>query len=513
MDSDRQSVERAPTSFHPGEAEFRALLEFAPDAMVIVDSSGRMILVNGQAERMFGWTRGEMIGRPIELLVPDTAQAMHVAQRNRFFENPHTRPMGEDRQLEGRRKDGSTFPVEVSLGPIRTATGLMVTAAVRDITSRRRAEQQVRKLSSALEQSADSVFVTDRDGAIEYVNPAFERLNGWSRDEVIGRTPRLFKSGRHKPEFYKLMWDTLLAGNVFRAVLINRRKDGTLFHEEKVIAPLKDRGGQVTHFVSNGRDVTDRIRAEEDVNRLNEELESRVRERTSQLEDANKELESFTYSVSHDLRAPLRHLIGFSELLRRSAGPTMDEKSLRHIDTISSSAKRMGKLVDDLLAFSRMGRSEMRTTVFRLEPMVQEVIRELEPETAGRSVTWSVSELAEVSGDPSLIRLVISNLLGNAVKYTRPRPTAHIAIEVASESEHEWVFVVRDNGVGFDMKYVGKLFGVFQRLHDASEFEGTGIGLATVRRILHRHGSRAWAESPPQGGAEFYFSLPKDGRR
>jgi light-regulated signal transduction histidine kinase (bacteriophytochrome) len=243
---------------------------------------------------------------------------------------------------------------------------------------------------------------------------------------------------------------------------------------------------------------------------LNQELEQRVRDRTIQLEAANKELEAFAYSVSHDLRAPLRHIDGFMELLEKSVETALDEQSRRYMEIISDSAKKMGLLIDDLLSFSRMGRNAMSIHPLALEPLVRDVIAELEPDAADRTIDWRIGDLPTVEGDASMLRIVMGNLIANALKYTRPRQQARIEIGSQPEQDYESVIFVRDNGVGFDMTYAHKLFGVFQRLHRADEFEGTGIGLANVRRIIDRHGGRTWAEGEVNQGAVFYFSLPKN---
>jgi light-regulated signal transduction histidine kinase (bacteriophytochrome) len=238
-------------------------------------------------------------------------------------------------------------------------------------------------------------------------------------------------------------------------------------------------------------------------------VERELEKRTAELEAVNKELEAFAYSVSHDLRAPLRHMAGFTELLQKNTASLLNEKSQRYVKMILESANRMGHLIDDLLAFSRIGRAETHKTMVSLDQLVQEALTEVRQETDGRNIAWSVRGLPACYGDRSMLRLAFVNLISNAVKFTRTRPQAEIEIGCTDQEQNQVVVFIRDNGVGFDMKYVNKLFGVFQRLHAPEAFEGTGIGLATVQRIIHRHGGRVWAEGLVDKGATFYFSLFK----
>jgi signal transduction histidine kinase len=272
-------------------------------------------------------------------------------------------------------------------------------------------------------------------------------------------------------------------------------------------SPLRDKNGRACGGVTAFRNITQRRVDEQKIRKLNEELEERVAQRTAQLEATNRELEAFTYSVSHDLRAPLRHIAGFSRILIEDFGPNLAAEARDHLDRIESGVHRMGLLVDELLNLSRVGRHgvKLQSTV-DLNCIVEEVISLLQPEAAGRALNWKVTRLPEVTCDPILIKQVFQNLIANALKFTRPRVNA--AIEVSHHNENGRVVIaVRDNGVGFNMKYMDKLFGVFQRLHRAEDFEGTGIGLATVQRIVQKHGGQVWAESELEKGATFFFSL------
>jgi light-regulated signal transduction histidine kinase (bacteriophytochrome) len=255
--------------------------------------------------------------------------------------------------------------------------------------------------------------------------------------------------------------------------------------------------------------VAERKREQEQLRRVNETLEQRVLARTAELDATNKELEAFSYSVAHDLRAPLRHMDGFVRLLKKHAWASLDERNRRYLGIVSDSARQMGLLIDDLLAFSRVGRSELQLRPVSLQQLVQEAMQELREETQDRSIDWKIGQLPEVMVDRSMMRLVMINLLANAVKFTGKRDRAEIEVGVSSDATDGVVVFVRDNGVGFDMEFANKLFGVFQRLHPAEEYEGTGIGLANVQRIIHRHKGRTWARGEVDQGATFYFSLPK----
>jgi light-regulated signal transduction histidine kinase (bacteriophytochrome) len=281
------------------------------------------------------------------------------------------------------------------------------------------------------------------------------------------------------------------------------RKDGTRFWGSVVITAMRNAQGELIGFSKVTRDLTERKSAEERIQALNHNLEHHVAELTA----ANRELDAFTYSLAHDLRAPLRHIHGFATILMENFQEKADDEAKRLLGKILKSSKEMGVMVDDLLNFARLGRVELQRTRVDLAQMVEEVKRQLEPDMQGRSINWEVDALPTVSGDPALLRQVLVNLLSNAVKYTSKEPDAQIKVGSRNGGSEITMFV-RDNGAGFEMQYAEKLFRVFQRLHRAEEFEGTGVGLANVRRIIERHGGRIWAEGAPGKGATFYFSLP-----
>jgi light-regulated signal transduction histidine kinase (bacteriophytochrome) len=285
------------------------------------------------------------------------------------------------------------------------------------------------------------------------------------------------------------------------------KSDGSLVVVASRWALQRDEHERAAAILETNNDITERKRREQEIRTLNEQLGKR----TIELEAINKELEAFAYSVSHDLRAPLRHMAGFTELLQKNAGSVLNERSQRYVGILLESAKRMGNLIDDLLAFSRIGRAETHKKLLNLEQLVHEALSEVRQETEGRDILWKVGALPSWYGDGSMMRLVLVNLISNAAKFTRTRPKAEIEIGCSEKSPEQIVIFVRDNGVGFNMKYANKLFGVFQRLHPPETFEGTGIGLATVQRIVHRHGGRVWAEGQEDVGATFYFSLSENG--
>jgi PAS domain S-box-containing protein len=505
---------RAEEELRRSESLKAFILETALDAIILIDRDGKIQSWNPAAEKIFGYTREQAVGRsPDDMIVPRRIWEVYHDGLTQYLMTGVGSLIGRPIELTLKRAGGQEFAAELSISRDVREDPPRCTAIVRDITERKQAEIALRESEERyrllVEDVKDySICLLNPAGLITTWNAGAERMKGYTADEILGRPfATLFTPedvGRQMPE--QLLKRAKLEGRAaYNCQCV--RKDGRRIWMEGTITILRDDSGKLRGFSKVTRDVTRQRDAEEKIRQLNEELEQRVIERTAQLTAANKELEAFSYSISHDLRAPLLRISGFADILQTQAAEKLDEPSRKHLQTVADSARQMSQLIDALLEFSRMGRGEMRHERVSLVRLVAEARRELHADLEGRDVEWTVADLPDARGDPLMLRQVVINLLSNALKYTRDRHPAKIEIG-AQSGEAETIYFVRDNGVGFDVNYAGKLFGVFQRLHPAREFAGTGIGLANVRRIIQRHGGRVRAEGAVDGGATFYFSLP-----
>jgi PAS domain S-box-containing protein len=485
--------------------EQAALLDLAHDAILFRGLDSRILLWNRGAKDLYGWSAEEALGKVAHELLqtefPDSLEAIQTSiQKTREWEG----------ELKYISRDGKAIVVASRWSLLRDEQGnpTAILEINRDITERKRVEEKLRIAAlythSLIEASLDPLVTISREGKITDVNEATEKVTGVSRERLIGSD---FSNYFTDPESARRGYEQVFAqGSVQDYPLAIRSTTGKVTDVLYNATVFKNEAGEVEGVFAAARDVTERKQAEKEVRRLNAELEQRVIQRTAQLEAANKELEAFTYSVSHDLRAPLRHISGFSKILTEEYGSSLAPEGQHHLQRIQEGTQRMGLLVDDLLNLGRIGRHEVRLQISGLNAIVNEVIAELKPECAGRQVEWKVDSLPFVECDPALMKQVLQNLVSNALKFTRPRSPAVIEIGQETQAGTPVVFV-RDNGVGFNMKYSDKLFGVFQRLHRPEDFEGTGVGLATVQRIIQKHGGRIWAEAELDKGATFYFTL------
>lgn len=504
------------------EKTFWSLVEAAPDGIVVIDTRGAIVLVNTQTEKLFGYRRDEMIGQPIELLVPERFRERHVHHRDKFFTQSRVRPMGVGLELFGRRKNGDEFPVEISLSTLDVDGGILVTSTIRDVTQRRQAEIMLRRAEARyrtlIEEIPAVTFLAALDeGANElYVSPQIEQLLGFSQQEWL-EDPVLWYKQLHPDDqerWYVEFAQTCATARPFRAIYRFLARDGHVVWVHGEAKVIRDEAGRPIMLQGVAFDITGMKKAEEELTLLNQTLEQRVAERTAEAEQrahdlalSNEALEDFAGVTAHELKEPLRAMKSFTQLLARRYKSKLDDQADEFIGRVVAAGTRMEGLISALLDYARVGRQGKLAPVHcgQVFASVCQLLEKALEETEARVTTHGLDELV-VTGVETELVLLIKNLFGNALKFRGERPVA-VHVEVSAQEDH-WLFSVRDNGIGIAPAYVSRLFRMGERLHSRNKYPGHGIGLATCKKIVEGHGGRIWIESQVEQGTTFFFTLP-----
>src|SRR5437879_8219486 len=501
------SLEQRLAELRQSESRKGAILDAALDCIITMDDQGRIVDFNPAAERTFQRKREDVIGMSLaDTLIPPSLRERHrqgLAHYARTREGP---VLGKRIEMSALRADGVEFPVELAISVVPSKDRPLFTAYLRDISERKRAEETRAQMSAIVESSTDAIIGKTLEGIIQSWNKGAEQMYGYSASEVIGKPISVLVPSDRTDEVPKLLERIRQGDHVDHYETVRVRKGGVQIDVSLSLSPIKDAAGNIVAASVIARDISERKRADEEIRKLNESLERKVAERTAQLTIANKELEAFCYSVSHDLRAPLRGIDGFSQLVMETQADRLDPEGIENLHRVRASAKRMGSLIDDLLELSRLSRAELRHEAVDLSALAHVVLQDFYERDPARHVRYEITPNLITEGDPHLLRIVLENLLGNSWKFTSKIPESVIEFGV-QRAEEQPVYYVRDNGAGFDVAYTEQLFGPFQRLHADEEFPGTGIGLATTQRIIHRHDGKIWAEGTVDHGATFYFTL------
>ncbi len=507
--TERKDVEEKQTRNYKEIKDYKDALDES-SIVAITDQRGIINYVNENFCKISKYSREELIGQDHRII----NSGHHTKEFIKAIWTTIANGKVWKGDIKNRAKDGTYYWVDTTIVPFLGENNkpFQYLAIRADITDRKKTEEnllqslkETQNYKTTLDESS-IVATTNQKGIIKFANDNFCKISKYSKEELIGQDHRIINSGYHSKEFIESIWTTIANGKVWKGEIKNKAKDGTYYWVDTTIVPFLDENKKPYQYLAIHTDITGRKKTETEILGLNEELERKVQDRTQQLQVANKEMESFSYSVAHDLRSPVRAMHGYATILEEDYSTHLDEEGRRLVFEIEYNAKKMGALIDDLLTFSRLGRKEINRSYINMNELVDSSLKEINS-TLKSLPKINIHKLHSVIADSALITHVMTNLLSNAIKYSSKTPNP--VIEITSKQDNEnLVFSVRDNGVGFDMEYADKLFGVFQRLHSDEEFEGTGVGLAIVQSIIHKHGGKVWAEGKEGEGATFNFSLP-----
>jgi PAS domain S-box-containing protein len=488
--TERKTVEKA---LRESEDKYRTIVHTANEGICIFNEKTSTTFVNDKIVEMLGYSADEIIDKSLFYFMSDESKRVALAHLNRRQDG-----IAEQHYIKFIRNDGGELWTVFTSRPLFEKNGKYIgaMATFTDITERKLAEAQIRKLSSAVEQSTSIIIITDTNARIDYVNPKFTQVTGYSSEEVLGKNPRILKSTETPLEVYNELWKTISSGGEWHGELHNKKKNGESYWARASISPIKNVDGITTHYLGVQEDITDRKKAQ-----------SALQNYATELERSNEELQQFAYVASHDLQEPLRMITSYLTLLENRYKDKLDDDADEFIDYAVNGAKRMKQLIKDLLQYSRVGTHGNPFKKTKCEEVLKKTLNNLEVTVIENAVDITHDKLPVVKADELQLLQLFQNLISNAIKFRSEKlPKIHIG---AKSKNGEWIFSVQDNGIGIEKEYEKRIFIIFQRLHSNSKYPGTGIGLALCKKIVERHRGRIWFDSKPDEGSTFYFTIPR----